>query len=201
MSSSTSKESYHSYETIKLRDYFTISLKGEYYKLQLTGTPNIEKCKSVWEEIVKKNCEENGSAKYFKYVDDYKVYNILISQYLLVKGYLLRLAAGYDPEVAEKLKKMGYPLNTLSVEKYRQSLLDMSAKSNNLLSKIKMKKNELANYQTDGAAMKDNSFEKAMAKLVGRLKIHWDNDITLAAYNALRSEANEIERLKTKVKQ
>lgn len=178
------------YEDIMLRIYLEIAAQGNYEKLILAGNPSTEECIEAWEEIVKENAKQNGTFEYQTYLEDAREHTRLLNEYNLVKAILTKLSFVVDYELVNYLQDKGYRIDISSSEKYADSLTKAIRKSDNLITKINMKRNELAGLETKKGG-KSSNYEEIMASLEFALGWSVGEDITLARYNALKKLAKK----------
>lgn len=145
-----------------------------------------ERCSEAWEEIVRRNAEENGSYDYQNYLNNLKEYYRLISEHTLVKAALLKLSYKVDPILAKYLTSRGYVIRlgkqrAVDSEAYANSIFAAVKKSDNLVTKIRMKRKEMTN--TTNLKGNSKTFEAMMASLISLLGFEVNSNITLARYN------------------
>ena len=151
----------------------------DYYKLIVIGTATEEQCKVEWEKIISANCEQSNSYDYFNYQDLVGTYCSLLEEHVLVKATLLRLHLEVDDESIQDLRSKGYNIKDSSHEDYRDSLMVAMHRSEHLISRIKMKSNEL--QALIGQVV---TFEEIMAHLTVALPgVFITDDLTLARFN------------------
>lgn len=171
-----------------------ICTTGNYLLVGKTKLAVRERCLEVWEEIVQRNAEVSGNYTYMNHFRALKEYYRLINEHALVKAVLQKYSFSKnifkrgvgpvtqrDKELVAMLAKKGYPLNFKDDEKFADSLLAAMRKSQNLLTKITMKRNELNGFLE--AKGQQQSFEEVMADLISALQFNVDDNITLARYN------------------
>lgn len=177
----TTEKKFLSYENILLSVYYEVANTGNYSLLQTAGAYDEEACLIVWEEIVKRNCAENNSAAYSRYVKELAAYRNLKRDYLVVKGMLFKLLFYYDKEYVDYLNTKGYRISKENDDKYAKSLMNAQQRAENLVSKITTAGKVLQNYGREAAVKQ--SFQTTMASLTYSLKFTVPDDITLARYN------------------
>lgn len=161
-----------------------------------------EKCAEAWEEIVRRNAEENGSYEYQNYLDNLKEYYRLIAEHTLVKASLLKLTYKVDPQLAKYLTSRGYVIRlgkqkAADSEAYANSIQAALRKSDNLVTKIRMKQKEMTN--TTNLKGQSKTFESIMGNLIAMLGFEVSADITLARYNEYKKFIKQKYKPKEKV--
>lgn len=161
-----------------------------------------EKCAEAWEEIVQRNAEENGSYEYQNYLDNLREYYRLITEHTLVKASLLKLTYKVDPALAKYLTSRGYVIRlgkqkASDSEAYANSIHAALKKSDNLVTKIRMKQKEMTNTTNLKGQVK--TFESLMGNLIALLGFEVSADITLARYNEYKKFIKQKYKPKEKV--
>lgn len=150
------------------------------------GKARPEKCMEAWEEIVRRNAEENGDYTYQNYVDNLKEYYRLIAEHTLIKASLLKLTYKVDPMLCKYLTSRGYVIRlgkqkAADSQAYGNSIIAAVRKSDNLITKIRMKQKEMTN--TTNLKGQSKTFEAVMGNLISLLGFEVSADLTLARYN------------------
>jgi hypothetical protein len=177
--------------------------------MHVSGRKDLTACMAAWEEIVRRNGEENGSNRFEKYLDEYKAYALLMNEYVTAKAALLKLLYVFDREWINWLNIKGYRIYTTVTEdkdsdtiKYAESIMRASKVVDNLLTKISIQGNSLSRYATSASGTKTNSLDQAVATLSldAGYSINPD-EIRLSTYNemvkaikARRSEAIKLRK-------
>lgn len=174
---------YYSYETIPLRLFFDIIKSGDLKLLKLSRSASNDKLDIIWEEIIKRNNEANGNFTYSNYLEAIRSYARLINEYTIIKACVLKLAHyGADLKVVDTLRELGYVVNIENGKKaFDESLLAISNRSNNLVTKILAKKKEIEKYN-EGKG-EPVTFARAIMSLSAQLGYNVGRDITLEEYN------------------
>lgn len=195
------------YGNIPFKLYYDIASTGNLERLQISGEPDFEKCVEAWEEIVRRNGEENGSFTYMNYLSNFRAYGKLMAEYTAVKYILTLLAvtSKLDEETQELLTyvtKRGYRINRSNSQAYEQSLADAMRRSDNLITRIGIKQAEINRYLATGKKQSDDTggFEALMANLIAALGQHIPDDVTLARYNEYRKIIKRKEAAEKKLK-
>lgn len=175
------------YDNILLRVYFDIATNGTYEDLIVSGNATIEQCKDEWNRLLVKLFEKSGSFDYLGYLDNLEGYNSFLQEHNITIAQLLILHFQIDDEVIADLNERGYNIDIEHGKKaYSASLAKAMIRSNHLLSRIKMKANDMESF-TDG--LKDDApttYDEVMATLMLNLGFTVPDDITLARYNEYR---------------
>lgn len=135
----------------------------------------------LWEEIIRRNNEENGDFNFNNYFNTLKTYADLLNEYILVKACLLDLSIKVKADVVETLRELGYIIELSSIEEYKRTLQIVNAQSNNLVTKIITKRKELEAFHKNKG--KPVTFAQAMIGISAGLGYQVQRDITLAEYN------------------
>jgi hypothetical protein len=182
-SRNTTKVQLYGYDDIRLKLYMDISSSGDYSRLVVKGSASHDICFQAWEEIVKRNNEANQNFEYSSYIDASQSYALLIADYNVIKACLCYLVIAIDDFVIGVLKEKGYDIDTSGQKKFEESLYLAQRKSDNLLTKIKMRQNEMVAIH-DSGSKKEITFDDAIAALEAMLHFRIDDDIKLSRYNA-----------------
>lgn len=193
---STISETYYRYETIPLKLYLEIIESREVIKILISGRLNIDKCAGLWEEIVRKNNEANGSFEFDIYFNHVQVYGLIWGEYIFLKTSILKLLMSgrqedgniiipIDKELISVLAKKGYRISLDDSNKYAETLYACLRRVENLVTKMNSKGSEIAQMAKDDSKKGNKaSFDAIMANLI----YHWpgakiDDDLTLSRYN------------------
>lgn len=178
---------YYSYDNIPLRLFFEIAETNELEKLFISGKFSVEETEENWEILIGRNSFENGSNQYSSYRQANKDHKQFISEYILVKAMLTKLLFIIDDECIDFLRKRGYKIDKTNSEKYAESLYLAQRRSKNLITKTKMKQNEILGFTKGESTAPAQNFEEIMANLISGLGVQVSDDITLARYNAYKN--------------
>lgn len=173
-----------SFDEITLKLFVYIAETGEYDKLSKKGGHTPDECYEKWELIVRDNNKSNGNYQYSSYLDHCKAYNSLLREYNVIKATLITLCFTVDDEQITYLKKKGYVISTTSREDYVTSLNAAFRKSDNLITRIGMKKKQIEKL-TNQVGITNPTFDQLMAGLIHAGYTVTD-DITLVRYNELK---------------
>ena len=176
------------YENIPLRTYFDIAQNGCYQKLLISGVATPDECKAQWNKIVTAAFEGNGTFDYISYIDNLEGYNHFLQEHNVVTAQLIVLHFQVDANIIKDLQEKGYQIDTSGKRAYYRSLITAVQRSRSLLSTIKIKANNMQQYNESLGESKPTSFEEIMALLIMALGFTVSDDITLARYNYYRKE-------------
>src|SRR5690606_5244130 len=116
-----------------------------------------------WENIIKKNNEENGNFEFNNYLEAIRSYARLVNEYTIIKACITKLVYfKVDLNVVQTLEDFGYRVDLTKGKKgFDESLSAIASRSNNLITKILAKRKEIERYTTkkDGPPM---TFAKAI---------------------------------------
>jgi hypothetical protein len=189
------------YDDITLRLYLDVASSGDYRKLAVGFGVTDKECYNAWEEIVRRNNEANQSQEFNTYFESTQSYAKLIADYNIIKASLLYLSFTPDSEIIKYLAERGYNIDTSSSIKYMETLELAMHKSNNIVTKLKMKENELA-MMGEKSSGQGVGFEEIMANISFLVGFPVPEDITLARYNEFRKiikkRHDQLERSKNK---
>src|SRR5215216_5114252 len=170
------------YNDIKLKLYLEIATTGNYKLLIKNGSSTIEILTTQWEQIVKMNSVENGSFDYLEYFELVKTYNLLISEYNVVKAMLCKLQFMVDTFTIDYLRERNYKINTDGKRAYALSIYAASKKADGLQTKIQRKQNEIMLLHTGNKGGQKVTFEKIIARLSAGSSFSVSRELTLAEY-------------------
>jgi len=187
---------FFSYEDISLKLYLDIVRTLDVKKLLRQGDASVEQCHKQWDEIIAKCSSTNGGLDYVGFIDMSQSYGILLSEYNIIKAWLTKLWFQVDDEIIKQLADKGYdiiiskdhpkynPDLSISVN-YSESILNAFHRCENLVTKIKMKANEIKVFMNGSeGGRKEMLFDETMAQLLVR-GIKVEEDITLSRYMEL----------------
>lgn len=168
---------------------------GDVSKLLIGGKASEEECRIQWDEIVIKCSQDNGGLDYTVYIDLSQSLGILLSEYNIIRSWILKLWVIIDDEIIEKLMERGYNVITSKEnpkydesisrnENYKRSLVAAFTRSEHLVTKIKMKSNEMRLFIGDGTNRAEFSFDDVMAQLAVK-GINSEDSITLSRYMSI----------------
>ncbi len=136
--------------------------------------------------------------------EDQKILIQLENAYTVLKAMirLLMLVTpdSQDPEYAkiatqyiEDLRKLGYIIDVTNSKAYEKSLYQADKRSNALVTKIRMKKNEIKSLTPDAEdGEREISFDRIVAQLSAALQFNIDeNNLTVSRYCELRKVLKE----------
>lgn len=103
-----------------------------------------------------------------------------------------------DRDMIERLRKKGYAISLSNSEAYEADLIRAIKRSENLITKITMKKNELEAEQKTTGSKEEKGFDEIIANLEFGLGWSVRDDITLSKYNALKKLVKKKNSVKSK---
>lgn len=191
---SGTKEDYYSYDTLPLKTFFDIIKTGDNGLLVRKIKPKLKDFIGLderWEAIIKRHNEESGNLEFNNYFSNLQVYTGLLTEYIIVKACVLKLSIPpVDVDVVALLNSKGYAIDLTTPKNFRKSLTSADIRSNNLVTKIMSKQNELDSYRKiDGG--KPVTFSKAIANLSMGLGFSVDRYLTLSEYNEFNQRIKE----------
>lgn len=157
----------------------------------MKGNASKEQCLDAWEKVMVSNEKAGNSNHLMNYRDLSQSYLQLIREHQLIKACILKLSIVHgDKECIETLRENGYFIDTKDKFAYFTTLTNSLSNSNNLITQIMMKRNELDKLSE---ADKKNKieFEDMIAEVSFSLKFQLPTDITLAQYNAYVKSLNK----------
>jgi hypothetical protein len=184
----TENSCYHSYETIPLKLYCDIAASGKLERLHLSGKLDQEKCTEAWEQIIKRNSQENGSFEYDSYKQLLNSYQMLMCKHLIDKTLLLKLAHVIDWEALTEIRSRGYKVVTDPPSDYTKTLNAAFSKCNNLITKINIKRGEIErSMPKDKEKGNGDSFDTIMASIsMAAAPMIIDENVTLSRFNEIK---------------
>lgn len=163
-----------------------IAATNNYSLMALNGVED-EQCLVEWEKIVKQTGEASGDYSYLSRLDNYRTYISLLAEFNIVKAMLLRLCYIIDDNYISYLRKKGYKIDISGAKGYSDSIIAAMARSNNLVTKIKMKSNEMIKEAENSENQKAGTgFEETLANLCAQLGFEVNDNVTLARFNEYR---------------
>lgn len=177
----------YGYNDIPLRLFIDVANTSNVQLLLKSGSATIDECVEQWESIIKRNSLENQNFEYQSYFSLIQAYGLLISEYTQIKLMLMKASIVIDRDMIDRLRKKGYAISLSNSEAYEADLIRAIKRSENLITKITMKKNELEAEQNQGGGSRE---EKGYDEIIANLEfgLGWSvrDDITLSKYNALK---------------
>lgn len=177
-----------SYDDILLRHFYEVSKTGDLKSLIKSGDASEEQCAEVWEKIVQKNNYHSGSRQYDNYLNLIKQYNLAIREYNAVVSTIGCLEYVIDDEHISFLRSKGYKIDTSCGSGYKKSLEVARHESGRVRSKIKIKYNQILNFnqraQENQEQSGDVSIDDMLTALSMEVGFQLPDSITLAQYNA-----------------
>ena len=162
-----------------------VSATGNVRLLIRSGNPTAAMCANQWENVVKANSISQGKQEYTVLLREYKAYNRLLRDYNGIKAHLTILCYSIQWESIQYVRSKGYKIDTTNSKTFAESLAVALNKSNNIISKLITKQNELVRMidENKKAAEHKETFETLMAALSFNLGYAVADDITLSRYN------------------
>lgn len=189
-------EKLFTYDDIPLKLFIEIATYGDLKKLIIKGAAMPDRLALVFEEIVKKNSDSNGSSQYNNYFQLLKDYSLLVADYTIVKALVMQLSVNiYYPAVKE-IRARGYKIDLTNSTTYAASLTAAMRKVDNLITRAAMKKKEIERLQESKEGASSDSFEAILANLSTQLGFAVPQSITLAGFNEYRKILKERNRSK-----
>lgn len=188
--SKISSTSFYHHENIPLKLYLEIAGSNEYQRLVISGKATDHECLQAWERIIQKNYEVNGGFDYLNYKDTLQAYGRLVAEYNLIRCYLIKLVFMVDNDYIAFLSERGYKIKTTNSIEYAESINACLIRSENLITRITMKANELKEYIKESSG-EVTTFEGIMAGLSMALGFEVKDDITLLRFNEYKKLINK----------
>ncbi len=187
----TSTATFYTYEDITLKLYLEIAASLDFKRLVINGKARESELVEAWEFIIRKNYEVNGGFDYINYCDLIDGYNSLLSDYNYVRATLIQLMFVVDDNYIEELRNKGYRIDTTDSLKYAESISNALRRSENLITRMKMKSNEISDMIGRDGGSKGATFEEIMAGLSLALKFAVPEDIKLSRFNEYKKMISE----------
>ena len=189
----------YGYNDIPLRLFIDVANTSNVMLLIKSGTSTIDECVEEWESIIKRNSLENQNFEYQTYFSLIQSYGLLISDYTEIKLMLMKASIVIDRDMIERLRKKGYAISLSNSEAYEADLIRAIKRSENLITKITMKKNELEAEQNQvGGSKEEKGYDEIIANLEFGLGWSVRDDITLSKYNSLKKLVKKKNSVKSK---
>lgn len=187
---SHTSEGLYDYDTIPLKVYIQIASTGKLELLLIKGeNKTLEVYTEQWESIVKRNSDTTGTFDYDEYFQLLKSYALLMVDYTLSKALLISLSFNIDYEKLQKVRSLGYRIDTSNTLTYTTSLTNALRKCENLNTKLVAKRKEIDLLFKDAVKNK-TGFEEIIANLNYQLGFNVNEDITLARFNEYKKILN-----------
>lgn len=173
--------------------YLHIAETSDWSLLQLKGPKDLEQCEELWEQIVHKNAEENNNFNYKSFIQAQKSHALLMHDYILINTMVTKLYYKADKDDIKYLKRKGYNINIVDNKIDAESLKNTQQRTRNIITKIKMKRNEISQMYLDGSKSSKDivSLEQILASLSANLGFSLDQTLTLARYNEYKKIINK----------
>lgn len=160
-------------------------------KLISSGKASEKQLSKAWEAIIRKNYEVNGGFDYINYCDLVEGYAQLLAEYNYVRCTLIQLMFMVDDSYIDELSKRGYNIDTSNSIAYAKSINSALTRSENIVTRLTMKANEINGLIEEHGGSKPASFEEIMAGLSMSLKFSVPEEITLARFNEYKKIISE----------
>ncbi len=135
-------EAIYEYNTIPFRLFLKIAETGDINLLVRKGIVKEDKLSDCWEQIIKENKKHTGNTLLSTYMELSQDHLILLKEHTIIKSALIILMIKPENELAlEALVEYGYHLNKKDMI---NSILNGLNNSNNIITHIQMKQNEIA---------------------------------------------------------
>ena len=153
-----------------------------------SGEATIDECSEAWEKIVEKNNYHSGNNQLDNYKNLIKQYNLAIKELNAVVSTILCLCFVVDEEQIKFLKSKGYKIDTSSGTAFDLSLGIALHESGKIRSKIKMKFNQLSNFNQKAIEQREGQGDISIDDMISSLSLEVGfqvpDTITLSQYNA-----------------
>lgn len=176
------------YDNIQLKTFLEIASTGNVQLLCIRGKAGQVELVKRWEELVRINSDHNDDSNYDVYLDNLKTYGEFMNQYTMVKAMLTVLCYQIDDEYIEELKQLGYNIavskdpDQSGKKAYLESLEAAMRKSDNLVTKLKSKYNELLDL-TKEVGEERVTLGSLIAQVSFALGFNIPDTITLSQFN------------------
>ena len=160
-------------------------------KLIVKGKASESELNEAWEFLIRKNYQVNGGFDYINYVDLVQGYNQIMAEYNVIRCTLIQLMFCVDDNYISELKDKGYRIDTTNSITYIESINAALRRSENLITRLKMKSNEIQDMMGKQGGERASSFEEIMAGLSLALKFAVPEDLKLSRFNEYKKIINE----------
>ena len=187
---------FFNYNDIPLKVFLKVIETGNFKLVLKSGYATDSLCLEQWEKIVLENNKARGRNDYGQFLKTFQAYNRLLAEFNAAKSTLLILCYVLDYEKIKYVRSKGYKIDLTNSTTYANSLAAAIRKSDSLMTKLTMKKNELVALGQEGkdAKGKAPSFDSIMAALSVELGQTFTDDLTLARYNELTKLIEQKQR-------
>lgn len=184
------------YENITLKMFLDLSESKNYRGLVTEGEATDAACAEAWEKIVKHNSEVSGNLEMGYFLSNYKAFAQLLADFNAIKATLNLLLFFVDNGYIKWLSEKNFKIVTdKGNEAYMESINAAMRRSDNYITRIKMKQNELIR-NGEGRPSKKFGFEELIANLTMILGFEVNDNVTLARYNEYNKLIAKKNRLK-----
>jgi hypothetical protein len=197
---------YYSYDDIPLKLFVEIAQTGNVARLCVSGLPTEEELVNRWEDIIQKNSKANGDNTLSNYTLELEEYNFMLLEYNTANACIVKLMlcllAGEpkDDEAIESLNSFGYGIrDTGSRDEYVESINAAVRRANNVLTRIKVKLNQIrADFETKGTEQ-SQSVEEMIGIVSAAIGYEISGDVTLSRFNSYKKIIRQRRVKKEKV--
>lgn len=187
------------YDEISLKLFCEISENGELQKLVKKGNPTQGELFEAWEDIVSKNSEVQGGG-YSLFFYAYQSYVKLINDYIGVKTAIIKASISNDIKkddpLFDFLENRGFRVKRSNDKEFKESLIQVGRASENLITRIKMKKKEIEKFNKGGGKVEFIHLIANLSTAIAPVII--SEDIKLCLYNEYCKILKERERNRAK---
>jgi hypothetical protein len=176
---------FFSYEDITLKLFMKVIETGNFKLVLKSGFATDSLCLQQWEKIVLASNQVRGKNDYGQFLKAYHAYNRLLQDFNGIKATLMVLCYVLDYERIKWVRAKGYKIDLKNSQTYATSLAAAIRKSDNIMTKLTMKKNELVKMGQEAKEGKDKAqtFQAVMAALSVELGQVIPDDLLLSRYN------------------
>jgi hypothetical protein len=166
-----------------------IATGGKFKSLVIRGFASLSDCVDAWEEILRKNSLNTGTLEYDSYRQLLQGYWLLVAEHTIVKANLLKLTTVIDWECIQEVRSRGYKIDV--GRNYVTSLNRALRRVENLVTKARMKEQEIARMMEGSVPEQQATFDTVMARLVDALGFQVGDNLTLARFNEYKKIIQE----------
>lgn len=180
---------YKSIKDLPLKIFFEIAETGN---VQLLGKDKVETLVDRWEVIVYEYSEADDNKAMQNVINkNDELYN-QAALYCEIKGMLLYLVGANKQEYIDRLKILGYKINTSTRKEKIQSIKENDSRANHISTRMQIISSEIETYSSGEKA----SFDSVMAWLSSNLGFEPREDITVLRYLSYKKQISERNKAK-----
>jgi len=180
---------YKSIKDLPLKIFFEIAETGN---VQLLGKDKVENLVDRWETIVNEYSEKDDNKAMQNVINKNDELYKQAAMYCEIKGMLLYLVGADKQEYIDRLRQLGYKIETSTREAKIQSIKTNDTRSNHISTRMQIISSEIETYSSGEKA----SFDSVMVWLSSNLGFEPREDITVLRYLSYKKQISERNKAK-----